>query len=242
METTIHPSTGTTAHVTAATPAGRVDLYARIHKALRFGLGQTLTTVGGTDPGDAGEVAQALHAVERLLGLCESHLKHENQFGHPALERVRPGSTARLAEEHGHHVEAIADLRDLAALVTHSAGPARIGALARLYRALALFAADNFMHMHVEETVINPMLWAAFSDAELLEIEHEIVAAIEPQVMFEYLQWFMPALNTAERTAMLMPMQQGMPPEVFAAVLDIARRTLSAPAFAQLTDGLNPVR
>lgn len=224
-------------HATPATtaPTGRLDLYARIHKALRLGMCETLIAVGSTDPDDAAELAQALRRVERLLVLCELHLKHENQFVHPALERVRPGSTARIADEHVHHGEAIADLRDLAGLAVHSSGTPRASALARLYRALALFVADNFTHMHAEETVINPLLWAAFSDAELLEIEHAIVAAIEPQVMFEYLHWFMPALNAPERAAMLAPMQQGMPPEAFAGVLDIARRTLGAPAFAQLT-------
>jgi Hemerythrin HHE cation binding domain len=231
METTTQPTATLPA---SAAPAGRLDLYAGIHKALRLGMSRTLCAVGSTDPGDADELAQALHGVERLLVLCELHLKHENQFVHPALERAHPGSAARIADEHVHHAEAIADLRDLAGLVAHSSGAPRAGALARLYRALALFVADNLSHMHVEETVHNPLLWSGFSDAELLEIEHAIVGAIEPQAMFEILHWFIPALNAPERAAMLASMRQGMPPEVFGAVLDVARRTLGEPAFAQL--------
>ena len=34
--------------------------------------------------------------------------------------------------------------------------------------ALALFIADNFQHMHVEETAHNAVLWARYTDAELM--------------------------------------------------------------------------
>ena len=70
-------------------PAGRRDFYAPIHKALRLFMTRTLATVGSTDPADAQEVRATLDLLERLLALCESHLKHENEFVHPALERLR---------------------------------------------------------------------------------------------------------------------------------------------------------
>ena len=227
----------------AKAAAGRYDIYAGIHKALRLFMSHTLCELGSTDPGSPDEVKAALALLDRLLGLCEMHLKDENEFVHPALERARPGSAARIAAEHVHHAEAIADLRDLAGLVADSSASARAAACGRLYRALALFVADNFQHMQVEETVHNALLWAHYSDAELLAIEQALVASIPPQAMFEALHWFLPALNAPERAAMLGGMQQGMPPEPFAAVLDIARRRLSQPAHAALLRalGLPPV-
>jgi hemerythrin-like domain-containing protein len=221
-------------HAAAAAPAGRHDLYAGIHKALRLFMSRTLTRVGATDHADADDVAATLDQLDRLLGLCEVHLKDENEFVHPALERARPGSAARIAAEHVHHAESIADLRDLAAYVANSRDAARASALDRLYRALALFVADNFHHMHVEETVHNPLLWAAYRDDELAAIEQAIVASIPPAVMMEALHWFVPALSAPERAAMLGEMRQGMPPEAFAAVLDIAQRTLSVADHARL--------
>ncbi len=218
--------------------AGRYDMYAGIHKALRLFMSRTLCSVGSTDPGDAGELAATLGQLERLLGLCEMHLKHENEFVHPALERARPGSAARIAAEHVHHAEAIADLRDLAGLVADSSDGQRAAALGRLYRALALFVADNFQHMHVEETAHNAVLWAHYSDDELLAIEHALVASIPPPSMFEALHWFLPALSAPERAGMLAGMQQGMPPEPFRAVLDIAQRTLAPQDHAKLMRAL----
>jgi hypothetical protein len=161
-------------------------------------------------------------------------LNDENRFVHPALERAQPGSAARIAAEHLHHEEAIADLRDLSALVAHSGAAARAAALDRLYLALALFVADNLQHMHVEQTAHNAVLWAAYTDADLVAIEQAIVASIPPQTMAGVLHWFMPALNAPERAGMLAGMREGMPAQAFAGVLGIAERTLSAADFAKL--------
>lgn len=218
----------------AAAAPGRMDLYAGIHKALRLFMTRTLTRIGATDPGDPLDVAAALQQLERLLSLCALHLKDENDFVHPALERARPGSAARMAAEHVHHLEAIADLRDLSGLVSDCHEVARGAAMARLYRALALFVADNLQHMHVEETEHNAVLWSAFTDAELLAIEHAIVGSIPPAAMMEALHWFLPALNAPERAGMLGGMQQVMPAEPFEAVLGIAQRTLTLPDHARL--------
>lgn len=232
---TLNPAT-TPAPGPAAAP--RVDLYAGIHKALRLMMCRTLTTVGAADPGIDAEVASALSLVNRLLDLCDLHVHDENTFVHPALERVQPGSADRVTAEHQHHLEAIADLRDLAGLVSDSRGSARAGALARLYHELAAFVADNFLHMRVEETAHNALLWAACDDAQLLAIENDIVASIPPALMAEALHWFFPALNAGERTAMMQGMQQGMPPEPFAQVMEIARSTLSTDQHAHLMRSL----
>ena len=235
--TTPHPATPARAD-TGPAFAGRRDLYAGIHKALRLFMSRTMCRIGSTDPADGDELAGALAMLERLLEMCELHLKDENDFVHPALERARPGAAARIAADHVHHAEAIADLRELAACVTAGRDGQRAAALARLYRALALFVADNLQHMHVEETVHNPLLWAAYGDDELVAIEQALVASIPPQAMEEILHWFLPALNASERAAMLGEMSQGMPPEPFRAVLGIAQRTLSQTEHARLMRAL----
>lgn len=228
----------TTALAAEAAAAGRLDMYAGIHKALRLFMSRTLCRVGSTDPADEQEVGEALDMLGRLLGLCETHLKDENEFVHPALERAVPGSAARIAGEHVHHAEAIADLRDLGGLVADSRGAARAAACARLYRALALFVADNFQHMHVEETAHNALLWAHYSDAELHAIHEALVASIPPATMALALHWFLPALNAPERAVLLADMRQSVPPQAFAGVLEIAERTLAAPDHARLCRSL----
>jgi len=228
----------TTAAAAPAQATRRHDGYVGIHKALRLFMSNTLCRVGSTDPSDADEVAATLAQVGALLDTCELHLKDENDFIHPALERAVPGSAARIAAEHVHHQEAIDDLRDLAGLIADTRAQARAAGLTRLYHAMALFVAENFEHMHYEETEHNAILWAHYSDEELIAIEHELVASIPPQAMYAVFHWFMPALNAQERAGMLAGMKAGMPPEPFAAMLDVARRTIPAADFAKLARAL----
>lgn len=234
----MHPTQTPSPRVSDVPPlppyGARTDLYGGIHKALRLALTRTLTQAGSTDACDAEQLASTLHQVERLAVLCEAHLQHENDFIHPALERARRGGAARITAEHLHHVEAIADLRDLASLVAHSAPAARPAALQRLYDALALFVADNLQHMHVEQTAHNALLWQAYSDAELIALEQSLVASIPPALMAEYLHWFFPALNAPERAGMLAGMREAMPAHAFEDVFAIAERTLDAAALARL--------
>jgi iron-sulfur cluster repair protein YtfE (RIC family) len=243
METTLIPAAHiapqpATASATTAPVIARYDGYRAVHKAIRLFMTDTLSRVGRADPFDAAEVAGALAQVGELMDLCGLHIKDENDFIHPALERAQPGSPARIAAEHVAHHEAIADLRDLAAFTANTRDEARSTALFRLYHALALFVAENFEHMHVEETAHNAVLWAHYSDAELIAIERELVASIPPQAMFKALHWFLPALNAPERFEMLRGMQAGMPPEAFLGVMDIARRTLSTADCAKLARAL----
>lgn len=225
-------------HASSTTAARRHDGYAGIHKALRLFMSDTLTRIGRTDPGDDAEVRATVAQVTDLMDLCDLHIKDENEFIHPALERARPGSAASVAGEHVKHREAIADLRDLSGLIADTQGDARSAALGRLYHAFALFVAENFEHMHEEESEHNPILWAHYTDAELIAIENELVASIPPQAMMKALRWFMPALNAPERAEMLGGMKAGMPPQAFQGVLAIARSTLPAADFSKLAHAL----
>jgi hypothetical protein len=213
----------------------RYDGYRGVHKALRLFMSDSLTRVGRADPEDDEDVRGTLEQIGDLLRMCELHLHHENEFIHPALERAQPGSSTRIRREHAQHIETIREIRELAGLADHPRAAQRAAALSRLYLALALFVAENFEHMHVEETLHNAVLWAHYSDAELIEIDRALVASIPPQAMHRALHWFLPALNAAERAQMLQGMRGSMPPEVFRSVLDIARRTIAAPDFMKLT-------
>jgi hemerythrin-like domain-containing protein len=220
----------------APAPAPRFDAYDPIHRALRLFMTDTLGRVGWLDPADADERQATLLQVRSLLSICRSHLEHENRHVHPALESRRPGTTTRIADEHREHEEHLAALQSDVERLERQ--PDAAGAQ-RLYRHLALFVADNFRHMHYEETAHNQALWEAFSDDELRDIEAGIVASIPPEEMALVLRWLAPALPPAMRAAFFGPMQQGMPPEAFRAVLDLIRPTLNDTAWAKLARALN---
>lgn len=223
--------------VAAATPP-RLDMYSGIHKALRALMADTLLAVGRMDYDDDLERAQTCERVMALLDFCRAHLQHENDFVHAAIEARAPGASERIAHEHEDHERHISELG------THVTGflgcaPALRPALALdLYRRLSLFIAENFQHMHVEETAHNAVLWARYTDAELAAIHDALVASIPPEEMMFVARWLVPFMNPAERAGMLGEMRSSAPAPAFAAVLDTVRPHLTAIEWSKLAQAL----
>jgi hypothetical protein len=220
-------------HVAEAA-APRVDMYAGIHKALRALMADTLLAVGRMDSEDALERAQVTQRVLELLDFCRSHLGHENDFVHPALEARAPGASGKIAHEHEEHLQAIVALADQTTALLQCEAAGRPAAALALYRALSLFIAHNFEHMHVEETAHNAVLWARYTDAELIGIHNALVASIPPDEMMYVLRWMVPFMNPAERAAMLGDMRDHAPAPAFAAALDVVRPHLGEREWAKL--------
>lgn len=212
------------------TTTNRYDIYAFIHKGLRAFMAHTLVRVGRLDPHDADEVAEVGAEVRALLDVCRSHLEHENDFVHAAMQARAPGSCAPAADEHEHHLEAIAALLQLLARVPGSTDGAQA-----LYRALSAFVAENFEHMQHEETEHNAVLWAHYRDEEIMDIEHRIVASLRPEESQVTMRWMLPHLTPAERAAMLGGMRQGAPAEAFDGMLSMIRPLLGGRDWRKLS-------
>lgn len=223
---------------TAAASTPRHDLYVGIHKAMRHFMTDTLHRVGRMDPTDAADLARTLGQFEDLMAACMNHLHHENDFVHTALEARSPRGSARTADDHVEHIALIEALRAEARTLAQAEASARPALALRLYRHLALFVADNFQHMNVEETQNNAALWSQYSDAELEQLHHAIVSSLPPAETMEVMRWMIPAMNPAERAETLAGMQAGAPAAAFAAVLDVVRPQLDERAWAQLTRAL----
>jgi hypothetical protein len=215
--------------------APRRDLYASIHKALRLAMAETLTRVGRMDAADRGDRDEALAQLEALLTLCEQHLRHENEFVHTAIEARRPGAAARVTEEHAEHLDSIAVLRSEAAAVAAAADTQASQQAQRLYRHLALFVAENFEHMHIEETLHNALLWELYSDDELDALHGRLMASIGPQEQLQTARWMLPACTPAERAGMIAAARAQMPPEALLGVLAMVRPHVDASGWRKLT-------
>ena len=222
----------------AAAAAPRIDMYSGIHKALRAMMADTLLAVGRMDADDGLERARVTERVLELLQACDSHLQHENRFVHAAIEARAPGASDRIGQEHEDHVRHIAQLADAVAVVRGCDPAARPNAAASLYRALALFVADNFQHMNVEETAHNAVLWARYTDAELEAIHDALVAAIPPEEMMATLRWLVPFMNPAERAGLLEGIHGKVPAPAFEAILAVVQPHLDATEWAKLARAL----
>jgi hypothetical protein len=224
------------ARVAAAQP--RLDMYTPIHKALRACMAQALLALGRLDVEDDAQVRATAAEVAALLDLCLAHVRHENDHVHVAIEARAAGASAAVAHDHDGHMRDAAALREAALALEVLAPRLRQLAADRLYGALALFVGENFVHMHIEETAHNAVLWARYTDGELMDIHDRLVAAIAPQEMAVVLRWMLPALPPAERQGLLAGMRTALPAPAFEGVLAIAQAHLPAGDWARLARGL----
>lgn len=223
----------------AAAQAPRVDMYSGIHKAMRAQMAAMLVAVGRMDPDDTAELQAATDVVLQLLQACASHLAHENNFVHAAIEARAPGASEAIAHEHEEHLHHIDVLRaSVAAVRSCTEASTRAGLVQQLYRELTLFVAENFQHMHVEETTHNAVLWARYTDAELVAIHDALVASIPPLEMMATARWLVPSMNPAERLGLLSDIRAKAPAPAFQAILDTVQPHLTQGEWAKLARGL----
>ena len=120
-----------------------------------------------------------------------------------------------------------------------TAPASRRGAAARvLYRDLAAFVADNLVHMAVEESDHNAVLWSTHSDDELIGIERAIVGSIAPPLKSAYMRWIVPAIPHAERVAVMSALRANAPAEAFDATLAMLKAHLAHRDWAKLVSAL----
>lgn len=222
----------------AQAQAPRVDMYSGIHKAMRALMADTLLAVGRMDCDDDLELAQVTERVMQLLDFCRSHLEHENAFVHTAMEARAPGASEAVAREHEDHGRHIAQLADVVAALRAAPAPQRFAEQQRLYAELTLFVADNFHHMRVEETAHNAVLWARYTDAELIAIHDALVGSIPPEEMMFAMRWLVPFMSPIERAGFLGDVRAKAPAPAFQAILDTVRPHLAEREWAKLAKAL----
>ncbi|ESQ77109.1 hypothetical protein [Asticcacaulis sp. AC402] len=175
---------------------GRHDLYGFIHKGLRKAQAEMLVRLGNEDMITASG-RQTLADLRRLLALAALHIQHEETFVHPHME-----DAALLERQHDHHRDTFQRLENLIRGI-EGAPSALVPAHARrLYLAFGHYVAQDLLHMYEEETVAQPHLWAAMTDAQIGAIEGAIMSSISPQNMAAFMDLIVPALSPAERATL----------------------------------------
>ena len=163
-----------------------------------------------------------------MLELLRSHVDHEDEHIHPLLERCRGGSALQATTEHIQHRQVLAalasDVRSLLAAPSYPAADA-------LYQGLAELMAENLLHMRLEDQGHQALLWAHFTDAELMAVDGRIVGSLAPKEMMGFLRWMLPAMSPPQRLGLMQGLAAGAPQTVQAAVLRLAQQHLPVAAW-----------
>jgi hypothetical protein len=221
-----------------ATRASRMDLYVFIHKALRRFMSRTLDRLGTMDVDDEADREQTLAIAQSLLSMLKGHLQHENDFIHTAIEARRPGAARHTADDHALHLDSIANLEDEVRAVRDADGSVRTALALRLYRHFGLFVGENLVHMQLEETQNNALLWDLYRDDELATLHDRLVASLPPGELLLCAYWFAAALSPQETAIVFGAMQAKAPAPAFDALLEAARPALDESRWARLCRAL----
>jgi hypothetical protein len=221
--------------VTVPDIGDRHDLYGPIHKGLRKAQCELLVRLGSADFACHRTSGELLAETRGFLEIARAHIEHEQHHIHTALRGAAVDHAARLDDQHDHHRADFDALERLIADVEAADGAGRAAAGRRLYLSFSAHVARDLLHMFEEETEAAPQLWGLLPNAELVAIEGRIVGALPPEKAMAFIRMVVPAVNPAERVAMLDDMRQGAPREAFDAVMEFTvRPNLSAAEFADL--------
>ena len=181
----------------------REDIYGTVHKGLRWLLSDVMVAMGRTSFADGASARRIVAEVHKVLDVCEAHLNHENTHIHPALDRRRPGASARLDTDHAHHEHSIAILRALAAQVEGANDEARPAYGRRLYLGYSAFVGENLVHMVEEEELAQAVLEEIYSTEELQDLHRTLVTSIAPEKAFPFVRLMLCGVNTEEQAVIV---------------------------------------
>jgi hypothetical protein len=206
----------------------RVSLYNEIHKGLRRELLGLLIDCGRTDPGDREAVGALVARLRALRDMLEEHAAHEDRWVEPLLAELRADIAESLKADHARIDSAVPGLEGAFAR-WEDAAEAEQATMGRLaYGSLSSFVGAYLIHMGHEEDEGMPVLQAALTDEELLEVSARLRGAIPPPRMADYVSIMLPAMNVEERAQMFAGLKANAPREVLDGMCELASGVLTA--------------
>lgn len=205
----------------------RYNVFNQIHKGLRGMLYDTALCIQQTDFTQP-EAESTVNQLEQVLHFFDEHAKNEDQFILPHIRQHNARLIDELEKDHDidHRLtETLLDhIKDWRA--TDTAVPREtIGQ--RIGYAFNEFIAFNLYHMNKEENVLMYLLWKHYTDAEIRQMEAQILQSIPLPTLLAESRWMMRSINDKEVIAWLSGVKQEAPAPVFDTFLGIANDELS---------------
>lgn len=201
----------------------RYNSFNLIHKALRAMMYDTALTLQQTYFADLQEAEDALQKIEIVIIEFEHHAHHEDTFILPAIEKFAPGLVEAFEKEHVANIVIGDRLKNLANIYyTLNTDEEQINCGSAINKAFRDFMVFNIDHMAKEEIEINRVLWAKYTDEELLDLNHRLTASIPADQKMLTAKWMLRSVNKAEAIAWLQAVKETAPSFVFDALIDLA--------------------
>ncbi|MBD2753102.1 hemerythrin domain-containing protein [Spirosoma validum] len=216
----------------------RYNVFNQIHKGLRGMLYNTALQIQQTDFA-APEADATIQQLEQVLLFFDTHAEHEDGFILPHIKKHNPQLVDELEKDHDvdHRLtQTLFESIEAWKVATQPDQKELIGQ--RIFFAFNEFIAFNLYHMNKEENVLMYQLWKHYTDAEIHQMEGNIIQSIPPQTLFAESRWMMRSINDKEVTGWLSGMKQSAPAEVFTSFLQMAEDELSPERLARVKTAL----
>lgn len=219
----------------------RYNSFYQIHKALRAMLYDAALSLQQTDFSNSTETETAIIKVADIVFAFDNHAHHEDSFVNPAVEAYEPELAKKFEDEHVEDHRLSSNLKNLLAICENTLLPEeRIICGSAIIKSFVEFMVFNLEHMAKEELLLNCALWEHYTDEQIIEIHHKILAAVPPAEMQQAATWMMRGLNNADIIAWLKDVKQNAPQPVFNNLISIAGNELPAERFAIIENSFSP--
>lgn len=209
----------------------RANIYGFPHKGLRIALSQLSMLSGNTDYSNADSLKKLKNLSVELVTLLDLHLHSEEDVVLPALEAKMPGSTSENVEEHEQLEKEVQAFDKQLTNITVDSAP---NSGAQFYEAVYNFHSKYIAHMAMEESDINPLIWANFTDEEIMAWHGQVMSTLTPDQIMLWFKYIVPALNPFERGMIMGGFKENAPAEFLDKVLDMLKEYMSEKEHLQL--------
>lgn len=187
----------------------RYNVFNLLHKGLQLQLTDTLVMLKQTDFSRIAEAQPSLRKVHALYRLCYDQSYLEDKWLLPVIAPVAPAVSFVLEQDHQDNRVNWQRLKGLMIVYDHAvsseekklAGNAIVTAFTEL-------ASANMRHMFKEEEMINAILWDHYTDAEIFDIEQDIMAYVSPEDTVVYNSWMVSQMDNTDFTDWLLALEK----------------------------------
>lgn len=222
----------------------RFDLYAAVHKGIRFALSGLCYQVGSVDSSDEERVNSFVEEFKQVAIILEAHSRDEDANINESYEKFAPETLLQLEEEHGaleHKLEQLIELVNQLQLKKHN--PIEQQKIwYQIGKDLNGFTAEYFIHLQSEEGPGMKALWENLTDDQLKVISVNIRSSIPPQTMSIFMHYMIPAISHLERLEMFSDMKRFAPKEAYTGMLSLAESRLDQQSWVQLQKALQEIK
>jgi hypothetical protein len=183
------------------------------------------------------ETENVFERVKEVLDVFAEHAKHEDQFILPAINKFDRELVAEFEVEHQVEQSLADGLRNV--MIVHSrllSESAKREAGESICRAFNEFIAFSLYHMNKEEDKLNKVLWAHFTDSEIIGLQNAIFAAVSPALILMAGSWIMRGINNAEVIQWLICVKNNAPDQLFEALVGLAETELPAERWQKILE------